>query len=88
MLNVSYKILEKVLALRLTNILPKFISFTQTGFIKGRYILENLITSWEGLDLAKISQQNVAMLLLDFEKGYDRVEWSFIKMDLEAFEFP
>ena len=45
LLNVSYKILAKIMALRLVNILPKFVSPTQTGFIKGRYILENLITS-------------------------------------------
>lgn len=88
LLNVSYKVLAKVLAMRLTNILPKFINSTQTGFIKGRYILENLITSWETLDWAKRSQQNVTMLLLDFEKAYDRVEWSFLKMALEAFGFP
>lgn len=45
LLNVSYKILAKVLAFRLEKILPKFVCSTQTGFIKGRYILENLITS-------------------------------------------
>ena len=41
LLNVSYKILAKVLALGLVHILPKFVSNTQTRFIKGRYILEN-----------------------------------------------
>lgn len=45
LLNVSYKILAKILALRLAHILPKFVCATQTRFIKGRYILENLITS-------------------------------------------
>jgi hypothetical protein len=45
LLNVSYKILAKVMALRLVNLLPKFVNSTQIGFIKGRYILENLITS-------------------------------------------
>ncbi|GLJ49275.1 hypothetical protein SUGI_1041170 [Cryptomeria japonica] len=88
LLNVSYKILAKILALRLQDILPKIISSTQTGFIKGRYILENVITSWEAMNWAKLSQQNCAMLLLDFEKAYDRVEWNFISMTLEAFGFP
>lgn len=47
LLNVSYKIMVKVLAKRLENVLPKVINPTQTGFVKGRYILENLLTSWE-----------------------------------------
>lgn len=88
LLNVSYKILAKVLAHRLVDILPRFICSTQTGFIKGRCILENLITSWEAMEWAKVSNQNVAMFLLDFEKAYDGVEWGFIIMMLEAISFP
>ena len=88
LLNVSYKILVKVLALRLVHILPKFVNSSQTGFIKGRYILENLITAWEAMDWAKCSHQNSAFLLLDFEKAYDRVEWKFIIMMLQSFGFP
>lgn len=77
-----------MLAIRLENILPRFICATQTSFIKGRYILENLITSWEAMDWAKISDQKVSMFLLDFKKSYDKVEWNFITMMLEAFGFP
>ncbi|XP_059064479.1 uncharacterized protein LOC131856642 [Cryptomeria japonica] len=40
------------------------------------------------MDWAKASQQNAAMLLLDFEKAYDRIEWKFVLMMLEAFGFP
>ena len=74
LLNVSYKILAKVLASCLVNILPKFICSTQTSFIKGRYILENLITNWEAMEWANSSNQHAAMFLIDFEKAYDRVE--------------
>lgn len=88
LLNVSYKILAKILALRLAHILPKFVNSSQTGFIKGRYILENLITAWEAMDWGKCSHQNSALLLLDFEKAYDRVEWKFIIMMLQSFGFP
>ncbi|XP_059068871.1 uncharacterized protein LOC131859296 [Cryptomeria japonica] len=39
------------------------------------------------MEWAKTSNQNIAMLLLDFEKAYDRVEWAFIIMMLAAFGF-
>lgn len=77
-----------MIALRLVNILPKFINNTQTRFIKGRYILENLITSWESMEWARHSNHSGTMLLLDFEKVYDRVEWVFLRTTLEAFGFP
>lgn len=88
LLNVSYKILAKALASRLEKILPKFICSTQIVFIKGRYILENLVTSWESMEWAKTSNQDTTMFLVDFEKAYDRVEWDFILMMLRAFRFP
>ncbi|XP_059069404.1 uncharacterized protein LOC131859535 [Cryptomeria japonica] len=40
------------------------------------------------MNWANASGQNAAMFLLDFEKAYDRVEWDFILMMLEAFGFP
>lgn len=75
------------MARRLVNILPKFINNTQTGFIKGGYTLENLITNWEAMEWAKTSNQEVAMVLLDFEKAYDRIECAFVRL-MEAFGFP
>ena len=50
LLNLSYKILAKVLARRIALLLNKFVSQTQTGFIQGRSILENMITSWEAMN--------------------------------------
>ncbi|XP_057833401.2 secreted RxLR effector protein 78-like [Cryptomeria japonica] len=77
-----------MLSMRIVGLLDKFNSVTQSGFIKGRYIMENLITSWEAMHEAKADNQNVAMVLLDFEKAYDRIEWSFVGGMLQAFGFP
>lgn len=40
--NVDYKIAAKVITNRMKSTLPKLIYETQTGFISGRYILENI----------------------------------------------
>lgn len=40
------------------------------------------------MEWSKVSGQDTAIFLLDFEKAYDRVEWDFIIMMLEAFGFP
>ena len=42
LLNVDYKILTKSIAKRLEKVLPKIINSDQTGYIKGRFIGENV----------------------------------------------
>ena len=42
LLNTDYKILTKVIAKRLEKLLPKIINPDQTGYVKGRYIGENV----------------------------------------------
>ena len=42
LLNIDYKILTKVIAKRLEKVLPKIINPNQTGYIKSRFIGENV----------------------------------------------
>ena len=42
LLNVSYKILSSCIALRIQKVLPSIIHHSQKGFMKGRYIGENI----------------------------------------------
>ena len=42
LLNIDYKIIARVLALRLKNVLPSIISMDQQGFIKNRFIGYNI----------------------------------------------
>ena len=44
LLNVDYKIASKAIAMRIEPMLPKLVYPDQTGFVKGRYIGENVLS--------------------------------------------
>ena len=87
-LNSAYKILAKALSLRLQPMLENIIHATQTGFVLGRSILDNVFTFWEAISLARLQDSPLAVLLLDFEKAYDRVDWGFLEETMLCMGFP
>jgi hypothetical protein len=58
----------------------------QTGFMKGRSIIDNVFLAIESMDWAVETSQPMVMLL-DFEKAYDRVEWGFLEGALTKLGF-
>ncbi len=42
LLNTDYKIIAKILAIRLQSVLPSIINENQTGYLQGRYIGQNV----------------------------------------------
>jgi hypothetical protein len=59
----------------------------QIGFIRGRFILVNVIAIWEGMEWARAFGLDALFIKIDFEKEYDLVEWSFILAMLKALSF-
>ena len=80
LLNVDYKILAKAIAKRIQPKLPKLIHTDQTGFIKGRFIGQNV----EYTDVKKMPG---VLVFLDFEKAFDTVGWSLLQNVLKRFNF-
>jgi hypothetical protein len=74
LLGSLYKILAKTLARRLQSIIRP----SQTGFVEGRCILDNTFLAQEAQDWAKESNQDLVLLLLDFKKAFNRIEWNFL----------
>ncbi|XP_042944540.1 uncharacterized protein LOC122278417 [Carya illinoinensis] len=80
--NVIYKVVSKVLSNRLKEILPRIIAPTQSAFVPGRMILDNVIVAFETLHSMSIKgkgQQGYMAIKLDMSKAYDRVEWEFLR---------
>ena len=75
--NVGYKIISKVLCQRLKIYLPLLISETQSAFVAGRLISDNIFIAQEmfhGLRTNKACQGKYMAIKTDMSKAYDRVE--------------
>lgn len=67
--------------------LGQFFRPNQIGFLKGRNIIDNVYLVFEMMDWVVESNQSIVMLLLDFEKAYDRVKWGFLEGKLATLGF-
>ena len=89
--NVIYKIISKVLANRLKKILPQLISPTQSVFVPGRLITDNILVAYESLHTmhgCKKSKKGSLALKLDISKAYHRVKWAVLKSIMVKMGFP
>ena len=88
LLNVSYKMLSACLARRIKTVLPLIIHESQKGFMKGRYIGENIRLLYDTILLTEKENIPGLLLMIDFEKAFDSVSWEFIEKALLFFNFP
>ncbi len=87
LLNTDYKIIAKLLSTRLKEVLPSIINNDQSGYMKERYIGQNI---WILEDISFFTEQNKLLgilLSIDFEKAFDSLNWNFLYNTLEHLNF-
>nr|KYP69874.1 Retrovirus-related Pol polyprotein LINE-1 [Cajanus cajan] len=79
--NVSYKILTKVLANRLRQVMEKLVHPNQCSFIPNRQSKDNIIIFQEVIHSMRYKSRAKGWMAfkIDLEKAYDRLKWDFVK---------
>jgi hypothetical protein len=78
LLNCLYKLITKVITIRLEKLAEKLILSNQTAFMKGRNIMTGVMALHEVMHETKRKGQTAIVLKLDFEKAYDKFCWNFL----------
>ena len=90
LLNVDYKILAKVFAVRLKDILPDLIHPDQRGFVQGRRISHSILDVYAVADILMNSEDDLDFLMcsVDIRKAFDSIDWDFLRYALSLYDFP
>ena len=78
LLRCIYKLITKVLAIRLEPFVDILFSRHQNAFIKKRDIMDGIMSLHEILHHTYNRKKTGIVLKLDFEKAYDKVNWDFL----------
>lgn len=82
-----YKIVAKILAKSLKEVLVKVIDRDQSAFLGGRNMMDSVVVANEVIHEAKRRRKSTIVFKVDFEKAYDSVDWEFLLYMLRRMNF-
>lgn len=86
--NFIAKVITRLIAMRLSVLLPKLISQEQVSFMKGRDITEQILLAQEMVHvLDRPVHGGHVLIKLDMAKVFDRVFWSYLQQLLHKMGF-
>jgi hypothetical protein len=87
LLCVDYKIAAKAISNRVLHVLPNLIHLNQTCNIRGRNPIVNIHLLKDIVQDLNKNHLGAAVLSLDQEKSFDRVDWAYLQRVLERMNF-
>ena len=87
LLNADYKIFSKIITRRLQIAVQHIIADTQTGFMNGKLIGQNIIQLLNIMDYCENKRKSAVVISFDFEKAFDKIQWKAIDLALDKFSF-
>ena len=88
LLNTDVKLLARVMVARLAPALEAVIDPTQTAFLPGRWIGDNVLFHLEEIDFCQQEKVPACVVFLDFEKAYDRLDRGWLFRCIDRLGFP
>ena len=88
LMNTDYKLLTKMLSLQLIHTIQSMVHHDQAGFIPKRSIFNHICLTKVMIKYAEAMETNGAIIALDQEKVYDKVNHQYLWKTLEAFNVP
>ncbi|GJY98969.1 putative RNA-directed DNA polymerase, eukaryota, reverse transcriptase zinc-binding domain protein [Tanacetum coccineum] len=79
----EYKVIAKVLANRLQQVVHSVISDVQTDYLQGRQIIDGPLIVNEVISWATKNKERLFILKVDFEKGFVSLDWNFLDHTIE-----
>jgi Reverse transcriptase (RNA-dependent DNA polymerase) len=83
LINYSLKIISKILANRLSKIMDNLIDPSQTAYIQGTSILDNIVCAQKFLFQVRKTKAKGILLKLDFAKAFDKINWDYLQEVLQ-----
>ena len=87
LLNVTSKIVSSCIGNRIRKVLPTIIPYDQSGFMSDRFVGDNIRLMYDILNNAKITKKVGIILLINFEKAFDSLAWSFLFKTMHFLNF-
>lgn len=78
LINSYFKIISKILPIKLSRIIDKLTDATKSAFFKGRYIMDNVVTMEEQIFSLQKRRIIGNIIKVNFAKPLDMVDWGFL----------